>query len=420
MVDLGIEFAGLRFKNPVAAAAGPITSTPYTIRRCIEAGVGAVVVKSVCLDQETQILPRPGNWFLDRLGERGGLMHFFAGLLPQEKAVDYITEVKSLAMNENARLIGSFFFIGPWTGLPPFESGLLPAETPLRRLALEMEAAGADAIEVVTSCGLSLSASQTVAFQEQAIPLVFRALKGHLTIPFWIKLGFGHDLFWLRDIAAMQNLGASAIHAYSDFRITFLDIESAKPPLSIPFGYGRWLRGLACYATYLTAFNSSLQVMSSGGIWSWKDAVERMMCGATIAALESPVQYRGYKIFGEILEGMKGFMERKGYEHPSDMIGLALPHIDNMEEMVTAFLGSAGPPQITTIVLDEESCTSCGRCTSCIYGAVTMENDLPRIDPDTCERCGACVTICPAGALSMVPAGADSNSPTIRSDAIQS
>ena len=70
MVDLGVDFAGLRFKNPLSAAAGPITSTPYTIRQCIEHGAGSAVVKSICPDEWTQALPRPGNWFLDRLGER--------------------------------------------------------------------------------------------------------------------------------------------------------------------------------------------------------------------------------------------------------------------------------------------------------------------------------------------------------------
>ncbi len=59
MVDLRVDFAGLRFKNPLSAAAGPITSTPYTIRKCIEHGAGSVVVKSVALDKEVQVLPRP-------------------------------------------------------------------------------------------------------------------------------------------------------------------------------------------------------------------------------------------------------------------------------------------------------------------------------------------------------------------------
>ena len=404
MVDLSIDFAGMRFKNPVAAAAGPITSTPYTIKRCIEHGAGAVIVKSVCLDEETQLLPRPGNWFLDRLGERGGLMHCWAGLLPQEKAAEYINIVKPLAAKEDVRLIGSFFFIGRWTGIPPFEPVSPPAETTLREMALELEAAGADAIEVVCTCGLSMNPSDTVAYIERAIPVVFKALKGHLHVPFWMKLGFGHDFFWLRDINAMKKLGAAAIHTYSDFRITYLDIEKAKPPLSVPFGYGRWLRGLACHAVYLSAHQTDLQVMSSSGIWTWKDAVERMMCGATIVALESPVQYRGYKVFGEIIKGMADFMERKDYTRPSAMVGLALPHINNQEEFVTEFMKSVVPIQSINTALNNDKCNGCGLCASCIYGAIAMEDGRPHINLETCERCGACVTICPKEALAIVAA----------------
>jgi len=404
MVDLGIEFAGIRFKNPVVAAAGPITSTPYTIRRCVENGVGAVIVKSVGLDEENQLLPRPGNWFLDRLGERGGLMHCFAGLLTPGQAAEYISMSKPLTEREDVRLIGSFFFIGPWTGLPPSKPVSPPAEITLRQMALQLEAAGAEAIEVCCSCGLSLNPTDAVTFQQQAIPLAFRALKGHLKVPFWIKLGFGHDIFWLRDINLMQVLGAAALHAYSDFRVTFLDIETAKPPLSVPFGYGRWMRGLACYATYLSAYQTRLQVMSSGGVWTWKDAVERMMCGATLAALESPVQHRGYTIFGEIIEGMTRFMERKGYERPADMVGLAVPHIYNIKEFVAEYHRTTVPRQSVRTILSEDKCTGCGLCASCIYGAIVMEDGLPRIDLEGCERCGACVTICPTEALSIVAA----------------
>ena len=176
MVDLGIEFSGIRLKNPVVAAAGPITSTPYTIRRCIENGVGAVIIKSVGLDEENQLLPRPGNWFLDRLGERGGLMHCFAGLLTPDQAAEYISVSKPLAEQKDVRLIGSFFFIGPWTGLPPSKPVSPPSEITLRQMALQLEAAGAEAIEIACSCGLSLNPTDAVTFQQQAIPVVFKLI----------------------------------------------------------------------------------------------------------------------------------------------------------------------------------------------------------------------------------------------------
>jgi dihydropyrimidine dehydrogenase (NAD+) subunit PreA len=144
--------------------------------------------------------------------------------------------------------------------------------------------------------------------------------------------------------------------------------------------------------------------MSSSGIWTWKDAVERMMCGATIVALESPVQYRGYKVFGEIIEGMADFMERKDYTRPSAMVGLALPHINNQEELVTEFMKSVVPIQSINTALNNDKCNGCGLCASCIYGAIVMEEGRPHINLETCERCGACVTICPKEALAIVAA----------------
>ncbi len=128
------------------------------------------------------------------------------------------------------------------------------------------------------------------------------------------------------------------------------------------------------------------------------------MCGATIAALESPVQYKGYRVFNEIIDGMTRFMERKGYDRVSDMVGLAVPHIDNLEELMVQFITAAVPPQSLRMILSEDSCNGCGKCVSCIYGAVIMDDGKPRIDLELCERCGACITICPVEALSLVEA----------------
>ena len=46
-------------------------------------------------------------------------------------------------------------------------------------------------------------------------------------------------------------------------------------------------------------------------------------------------------------------------------------------------------------------CIGCGLCVKqCQFGAVTMENNLARIDPDKCTGCGACAQKCPAKVIS--------------------
>jgi len=53
--------------------------------------------------------------------------------------------------------------------------------------------------------------------------------------------------------------------------------------------------------------------------------------------------------------------------------------------------------------VDAERCESCGACVEiCPFGALSMENDLALVDADRCMGCGVCVANCPQGALALV------------------
>jgi len=58
------------------------------------------------------------------------------------------------------------------------------------------------------------------------------------------------------------------------------------------------------------------------------------------------------------------------------------------------------------VTLDKEKCLTCGECKMvCRFDAIGFDPsdpDFPEFDFYMCEGCGACVDICPAGALSLV------------------
>lgn len=58
---------------------------------------------------------------------------------------------------------------------------------------------------------------------------------------------------------------------------------------------------------------------------------------------------------------------------------------------------------VTTLKLDIEKCTGCGRCPEvCPHAVFMIENKKARIvDPDSCMECGACAGNCPADAISV-------------------
>lgn len=58
---------------------------------------------------------------------------------------------------------------------------------------------------------------------------------------------------------------------------------------------------------------------------------------------------------------------------------------------------SSLPPQI-----DAESCIACGACvTACSHGAMTMHGGAPALDVKACAGCGECAVICPVGAITI-------------------
>ena len=56
---------------------------------------------------------------------------------------------------------------------------------------------------------------------------------------------------------------------------------------------------------------------------------------------------------------------------------------------------------VTTLSLDQEKCTGCGRCTEvCPHGVFDLSGGKAEIiERDLCMECGACALNCPADAL---------------------
>ena len=52
------------------------------------------------------------------------------------------------------------------------------------------------------------------------------------------------------------------------------------------------------------------------------------------------------------------------------------------------------------MIVDKETCVGCGACVAiCPVGAISLE-DKAHIDADACISCGACAGTCPTGAIS--------------------
>lgn len=53
-------------------------------------------------------------------------------------------------------------------------------------------------------------------------------------------------------------------------------------------------------------------------------------------------------------------------------------------------------------MVDKNACIGCGACVGiCPVGAISMQNGVAHIDYDICIRCKACESLCPVEAINI-------------------
>jgi Pyruvate/2-oxoacid:ferredoxin oxidoreductase delta subunit len=183
---------------------------------------------------------------------------------------------------------------------------------------------------------------------------------------------------------------------------SIVDIEEMKPLVPGPavITYGSLRRPIMNNHVARTAALGNYAVMSSGGVWTPRDAIERIMCGSRMVGLHTAIQYHGHSLFKRIIDGLSEFLDKKAIQL-EDIIGAAQPAIVSQEAHEDFMRGVDLPAEALQPVIDAEKCTCCGRCGTCIHGGIQVEEKKPEIHLDLCVRCGVCESSCPFGAVAL-------------------
>ncbi len=357
MADMGIEFCGIRFKNPVLPAAGPPGWDGAALLRCAQGGAGGLVTKTI--STRPAVVPRP-----HMAAPRGAFLNveLWSELSPRQWALRECAMAKS-------------------TGLPLIISlGYSAAD--IEELA-PLFKPWADAVE--------LSTHYTGDSPEPMVQAIRAARRG-FDVPVWVKLSPFRDV--QQGAAAAQQAGADGLVAINSFGPTMsLDVETAMPVLGSANGYG-WMSGaairpLAVRCVWDIAQVTDLPIMGVGGIGRGIDAVEMIMAGASAVQVCTAAILQGSQVLGQIAGEMSRWMDAHGYADVAQMRGLAWrrrqQHLVGGQDWRPRYLA--------------ERCIGCGRCAvSCVYQAIRMDEKKAVWQLDRCHGCGLCVTRCPSGA----------------------
>ena len=305
--DLGVDIAGVHFKNPVIAASGTF-GFGQNYRGLFDVSLlGGISGKGSTLE------PRRGNpgvrivevpsGDINSIGlENPGIPHFIEHELPEMMKLGPVA-IANLAGHdlesyvEGARLLDK-------TNVPMIELNISCPNVKAGGMAFGMDCA---------------SASKVVS-----------AVREATSKPLMVKLS--PNAPDLRGVAmACVKAGAEALSLVNTIQATAIDIESGKPVFqNIRAGLcGPAIKPIALRMVYDVCEemnrlpeNERIPVVGIGGISSWKDAVEFIMAGAS-AIQVGTATFTNPLCMVEIIDGLKNFMKSHGYSSIEEMRGIA-------------------------------------------------------------------------------------------------
>jgi len=387
-MDLSVNYVGLKLRNPVIIASSGLTENLKNMKKCEENGAGALVVKSLFEEEVCRVSPTPRFEIINRsMGPlRSQTFYSFEQASPFGPE-EYFKEINKALDVLSIPVIPSINCIT--------DEGWL-------KYSKMAEEAGAPALELNVSCPHA-----SISFRGQdvddTILHVARLVRDNVKIPIIVKLPMQLSSP-LAVAKALENIGIDGVVMFNRLTGLDIDLETEKPILhggyaghGGPWAFNYVLRWISTSRPHL-----KLSIAGSGGVGSGDDVAKYILAGADVVQICSIVYLMGYEIIPRIIDGLKRFMEKKGYNTLSEFRG-------KVSGRVILGNNEIDRRHLYEAYINPDLCTSCGICKKvCIYDA-PVEKEGKYIITDLCDGCGLCVKLCPVRAISMVFVGGREN-----------
>ncbi|SIO11607.1 dihydroorotate oxidase B, catalytic subunit /dihydrouracil dehydrogenase (NAD+) /dihydropyrimidine dehydrogenase (NADP+) [Rhodovulum sp. ES.010] len=398
MADLRNDFVGIKSPNPFWLASAPPTDKEYNVRRAFEAGWGGVVWKTLGEDG-----PPVVNVNGPRYGVVYGADRRVLGLNNIELITDRPLEVNLREIKQVKR---------DYPDRAMVVSLMVPCtEEAWKAILKRVEETGADGVELNFGCPHGMSErgmGSAVGQVPEYIEMVTRWCKANTRMPVIVKLTPNITDIRLASRAAHKG-GADAVSLINTVNsITAVDLDQMCPEPTID---GKGTHGGYCGpAVKPIALNMvaeiardpetrGLPISGIGGVTTWKDAAEFMALGAGNVQVCTAAMTYGFKIVQEMISGLSGWMDRKGFSTLSDFTGMAVPNVTDWQYLNLNY--------VTKARIDQEACIKCGRCYAACedtsHQAIEMTPERQFVVKDEeCVACNLCVNVCPVeGCITM-------------------
>jgi len=173
---------------------------------------------------------------------------------------------------------------------------------------------------------LNLSSPNRAGYGQSIASMTYEVVKDAVSVsrvPILVKLGPWDNVVELAGKAI--SAGASGLTLINTMRGMAVDIESGRPILSYVTGgvSGRCIHSVAVRVIYEVYREYGVEIVGTGGVYTWRDVIEMMMVGAKMVGLGTVLVERGLEAINEIREGLKNYLASKGLKE-EEIVGYAV------------------------------------------------------------------------------------------------
>lgn len=297
------SYLGLKLKNPIIVGSSTFTGTVDGIKRCAEAGAGAVVLKSIFEEQiladikkeegyTDLYMSNPDADVYMKTFLRGNEISIYEKLIREAKETVDIPIIASINCADK----------GEWISF-----------------AKEFENAGADALELNIAVSPFNREIPSKDIEDEVIA-IFSEVKKNVKIPVSVKLG--NHFTNIGNLAFRLSMaGAAGLVLFNRYYNPTIDIEKMKvvpgTALSVEEENGDTLR----WIKILSSEGIPCELSASTGVHTSEDVVRQLLAGAATVQVCSTLYKNGVSYISEIIAGLEAWMRKHNFNSINDFKG---------------------------------------------------------------------------------------------------
>ncbi len=302
MANLSTTYMGIKLKNPLILGASNLVTKPESIKEVVDAGIGAIVYKSL-FEEQIQLESLQMDEDLAEYENRNAEMtNLFPGL-EHAGPKEHIYNVKKLKESVDVPVFASLNAIYEPTWVD---------------YAKELEATGVDGLEINLYAVPGYFEVKGQSIEDKQVQIV-KAIKKAVNIPVSVKV----SLYYtnpLNFIKKIDEAGADAYVLFNRFFQPEIDIDKEE------YFYPWELSGekdymMALRFAGLLYGNLDGSICASRGIHSSEDVIKMILAGADAVQVVSTIYKNSPSVVTDILTGLNEWMEKKEYKSLADFRG---------------------------------------------------------------------------------------------------